>query len=164
MVCPSALAVKPNREPMTDLVVSALMRKRAELAGEIEARLVEVDRLRVDLAHLDAAIRIVCPEAQPEMIRPKRPSRRGCDWFGRGELGRLMLDVLRDAAEPLGSMAIARAVVERKSMVAADAVVLRRVENMVDGALRRREGRMVERVPNGRVLGWRLNVLETRAA
>jgi hypothetical protein len=48
---------------MSDLAVSALVRKRAEIAGEIEAKLAEVDRLRADLAHLDAAIRIVCPEA-----------------------------------------------------------------------------------------------------
>jgi hypothetical protein len=123
---------------MTDLAVAALSRKRADLAGEIEARLAEVDRLR-------AEIRIMCPEAQPELIEPKRPSRKGCDWFGRGELGRLVLEVLRDAAEPLGSMALARAVMERKGMVAADAV-----------ALRRREGRTVERVANGRALSWRV--------
>jgi hypothetical protein len=102
---------------MTDLALAALSRKRAELAGEIEARLAEADRLRADLVHLDAAIRILCPEAEPELIRPKRPSRRGCDWFGRGELGRLVLDALRDAAEPLGSTALAGAVMERKGMV-----------------------------------------------
>ena len=149
---------------MTDLAGAALVRKRAELAGEIEARLAEVDRLRVDLLHLDAAIRILCPEAQPELIKPRRPSRKGCDWFGRGELGRLVLDALRDAPEPLGSMALARAVMERKGMVAAEAVALRRVENMVDGALRRREGQTVERVANGRALVWRLSRLEPRAA
>ena len=42
--------------------------------------------------HLDAAIRIMCPDAEPELIRPKKP---GCDWFGRGELARAVLDVLR---------------------------------------------------------------------
>jgi hypothetical protein len=152
----SGSAVKPDRETMTDLAVAALSRKRAELAGEVEAKLTEVDRLRVDLAHLDAAIRIMCPDAEPELIKPRRPSRRGCDWFGRGELGRLVLDALRNAAEPLGSMALARAVMERKGMAAADAVALRRVENMVDGALRRREGRTVERVVDGRALGWRV--------
>jgi hypothetical protein len=108
------------------------------------------------LVHLDAAIRIMCPEAEPELIKPKRPSRKGCDWFGRGELGRLVLDALRDAPEPLGSMALARVVMERKGMVAADVVALRRVENMIDGALRRREGRTVERVAEGRALGWRV--------
>ena len=45
-----------------------------------------------------------------------------------------MLDVLRDAPGPLGSMALARAAMERKGMVAADA-----------GALRRRKGQRVER-------------------
>ena len=149
---------------MTDLAVAALSRKRAELAGEIEARLAEVDRLRADLVHLDAAIRILCPEAEPELIKPKRPSRKGCDWFGRGELGRLVLAALRDEPGPLGSMAIARTVMARKGMVAADAVALRRVENMVNGALRRREGRTVDRVANGRILEWRLSMLEPCAA
>jgi hypothetical protein len=74
-----------------------------------------------------------------------------------------VLDVLRDAGGPLGSMGIARAIMERKGMVAADAVALRRVENMVDGALRRREGRMVERIANGRALEWRLSMLESYA-
>jgi hypothetical protein len=164
MFCLSAPAVKPDREPMTDLAVAALVRKRAELAGEIEARLAEIDRLQGDLVHLDATIRIMCPDAEPELIKPKRPSRKGCDWFGRGELGRLVLDALRSASEPLGSMAIARAVMEYKGMVAADAVALRRVENMVDGALRRREGRLVDRIANGRTLEWRLSGLDHRAA
>jgi hypothetical protein len=53
-------------------------------------------------------------------------------------------------------MALARAIMGRKGMVAADAVALRRVENMVDGALRRREGQTVERVQDGRTLGWRV--------
>jgi hypothetical protein len=32
---------------------------------------------RADLAHLDAAIRIMCPEARPELIQPKKPSHKG---------------------------------------------------------------------------------------
>ena len=37
-----------------------------------------------------------------------------------------------------------------------DAVALRRVAGMVKGALHRREGRMVERVGNGRDVRWRV--------
>ena len=66
-----------------DLAVAALSRKRAELAGEIIARAAALDQLRADLAHLDAAIRIMCPDAEPEPTRPRKPSRKGCDWFGR---------------------------------------------------------------------------------
>ena len=87
-----------------------LFRKRAELAGEIEDRAVALDQLRADLMHLDAAIRIMDPDAVPELIAPKLPRPQGCDWFGRGELSRMVLDVLREAARPLSSVEIARAV------------------------------------------------------
>ncbi|MCC2665239.1 MAG: uncharacterized protein K0S35_3161 [Geminicoccaceae bacterium] len=80
--------------------LSALSRKCAELAGEAEHLARQLDRLRAELAHLDAAIRILCPEARPELIKPKVPGRRGCDWFGRGELGRMVLDTLREATAP----------------------------------------------------------------
>jgi hypothetical protein len=53
-------------------------------------------------------------------------------------------------------VALARAVMDRKGMVAADPVALQRVENRVDGAPRRREGRTVERVAHGRALGWKV--------
>jgi hypothetical protein len=70
MLCLSAAAVKPDREPMTDLAVAALIRKRAELAGEIEAALAKVARQRAELVHLDAVIRLLDPAAEPEAIRP----------------------------------------------------------------------------------------------
>ena len=43
---------------MTDLAVSALIRKRAELAGEQEQLRERLDALRQDLVHLDATIRL----------------------------------------------------------------------------------------------------------
>ena len=72
-----------------DIATAALIRKRAELAGEALALDARLAQLRADLVHLDAAIRIMCPEAEPELIRPRKPSRKGCDWFGRQELVRL---------------------------------------------------------------------------
>ena len=134
---------------MTDLAVSALSRKRAELAGEIIAREAALDQLRADLAHLDAAIRIMCPDAEPELIRPRKPSRKGCDWFGRQELPRLILAGLRTAEQPLSAVELALIVMECKGLPV-DAVALRRVAGMVKGALHRRQGRTVERLGNGR--------------
>ena len=138
-----------------DIATAAMIRKRAEVAGEVEALAARCDRLRADLVHLDAAIRIMCPDAQPELIRPRKPSRKGCDWFGRGELARAVLDVLRGAGEPLEAMEIARAVMEAMGLPV-DAVALRRVAGMVKGALHRRDGRLVERVGNGRDVRWRI--------
>jgi hypothetical protein len=142
---------------VTDLALAALVRKRAELAGEIEAAQDRIAELRAALVHLDATIRLLCPDAEPELVKPKKPSRKDCDWFGRGELGRLALDALRDAEEPLGSLRLARAVMERKGMEPGDLATLRRVKNMLNGVLQRREGRLVERVVCGpRSVGWKI--------
>ena len=138
-----------------DIATAALIRKRAELAGEIEARAAAVDQLRADLAHLDAAIRIMCPDAEPELIRRQKPSRKGCDWFGRQELPRLILAGLRTAGQPRSVTELALIVMERKGLPV-DAVALRRVAGMVKGALHRRAGRLVERVGNGRNVRWRI--------
>ena len=53
---------------------------------------------------------------------------------------------------------------ERRGLDPGDRAALRRVEGMVGPALRRREGRMVERVADGRTSGWRRSMLEPRAA
>ena len=126
-------------------------RKRAELAGDALALDARLAQLRADLVHLDAAIRILCPHAEPELIRPKRPSRKGCDWFGRQELPRLILDALCDNEQPLSSADIARAVMARKCRDAGDSTALRRVAGMVKGVLHRQEGKTVERDGGG----WR---------
>ena len=142
----------------TDLAVAALVRKCAELAGEIEAALARVARQRAELVHLDAVIRLLDPTAEPEAIRPKVPRNNGCDWFGRGELARMAFDALRDAPKPLSAVDIARAVLTRKGMEPGDVAALRRVKNMVDATLRRREGGLVERVVYGpRSVGWRIS-------
>ena len=117
---------------MSELASAALIRKRAELAGEIAARSAALDQLRADLVHLDAAIRIMCPEAEPELIRPKKPSRKGCDWFGRQELPRLVLASLRGATQPLSPAEIAQAVMTCKGMVV-DAMAPRRVAGIDQG-------------------------------
>jgi hypothetical protein len=96
------------------------------------------------------------PDAEPELIRPRKPSRKGCDWFGRQELPRLILERLRAAEQPLSAVEIARAVMACKGLDAADGTALQRVAGMVKGALNRRQGRMVERVGNGRDVRWRI--------
>ena len=62
---------------MSEHTITVLSRKRAELAGEIEARAAALDQLRADLVHLDAAIRIMCPDAEPELIRPTQAQPQG---------------------------------------------------------------------------------------
>ena len=138
------------------LVVSGLMAKRAAIAGEIEALETRIAGLQASLVHLDATIRIMDPEADPETIRPKIPQ-NVCDWFGRGELFRLTMGLLRDAAEPMSTLDLAQAVLERKAMAHGGRFALRRVMQMIGAMLRRRKG-LVEMVPVGqRGKGWRVS-------
>ena len=85
---------------MTTHCLSALITKRAELAGEIKAQEASLAQSRANLVHLDAVIRMLDPDMAPEEIPPKRIVNRS-EWFGQGELPRLVLNPLRTADEPL---------------------------------------------------------------
>jgi len=52
-------------------VVSALVNKRAEIAGMI-ARTEQLGQFRADLVHLDAALRLFAPGLEPKTIPPKK--------------------------------------------------------------------------------------------
>jgi hypothetical protein len=86
---------------MTEFAVSALTRKRAELAGEIQAAEVRLRELRANLAHVDATIRLFAPDYPIAQIAPKKPQPERPVLFEKGELGRTILDILRTAPEPM---------------------------------------------------------------
>jgi hypothetical protein len=146
----------PSSKGSLDIATAALIRKRASLAGEAEALDARLCQLRADLVHLDAAIRILCPDAAPELIRPRKPSRKSCNWFGRQELPRRLLASLREAEQSLSCLQLAKAVMVQKGMDAADQIALRRVAGMVKGMLHRQDRRTVERIGSGRDVRWRV--------
>ena len=65
-------------------VVSGLVAKRDELAGEVERCRRELHRLADELGHLDATIRLFAPDYDLGRIRPRK-RRRGLRWFEPGE-------------------------------------------------------------------------------
>ena len=79
---------------MTDHVVSALTKRRANLSGQAEVLRAQLARIAADLVHLDAVIRQFDPTHDLASIRPKRP--RGSDVARRGERSR----VADDAPQP----------------------------------------------------------------
>src|SRR5258708_32704530 len=81
-------------------VVSALRKKRAEVAGHVHDLEKKVKTWRARLAHIDETIKIFSPATDPEAIPPKRTYRRA-RYFSRGEFARLCMDELRRAAGPL---------------------------------------------------------------
>ena len=129
---------------MTDYMVTGLVAKRAELAGELAATHDRLRELVNQLEHLDATLRLVAPDMEVEAIRPKafRPPE---DWSKRGQMSRLVLSILRQAKEPLTTREIAAQMLLERAMDAEDAKILRVMTKRVATALRdqRDKGRTI---------------------
>ena len=98
------------------LVVSGLVAKRGELAGEVEQLRRELQRLADELGHVDATIRLFDPSYDLGAIRVRQRSHRN-QWFGQGECQRLILEILREALEPLSGHTLTHALLVRKELV-----------------------------------------------
>jgi len=120
---------------MTDYVVTGLVKRRAELAGQIEATHDTLRKMVADLESLDATIRQFVPDYQVEAIRPKafRPPK---DWANRGQMSRIVLSILRQASEPLTSRDVAVELLITRAMDRSDTKLLRLMTKRVGVALR----------------------------
>lgn len=134
-------------------VLSGLIAKRAELAGEIEASEARLHELRTALDHLDATIRLFDPAFPVAGIRAKQP-RNSAHLFGSGELVRLVFGVLREAAEPLTIRQIAEAVMQAKGLPE-DGRTRQMVERRVHRTAQRRAD-VIQRVTVGNGVRWRI--------
>lgn len=81
---------------MNAFVVSGLIKRRAQLAGDIEKGHEALQRMVLDLENLDATILQFEPDFKIETIQPKafRPPK---DWANRGQMTRICLSILRQA-------------------------------------------------------------------
>jgi hypothetical protein len=120
---------------MTDYMVTGLVAKRAELAGDIERTHERLRELVNALEHIDGTLRIVAPDMEVEAIRPKA-FRPPDDWSKRGQMSRLVLSILRTAREPLTSREIAAQMLLERAMDAEDTRMLRTMTKRVATALR----------------------------
>ena len=105
-------------------VVSALVSKRAEIAGLIARTERQLGQFRADLVHLDATLRLFAPGLEPKTIPAKR-IRQADLWFEHGELPRRVLDALRRAEAPIHAPDVVRAVMIDKGLDPADREKLR---------------------------------------
>lgn len=121
---------------MTDYVMTGLVKRRAELTGEIERTYESLRRMVVDLENLDATILQFDPSFQIEAIKPKafRPPK---DWANRGEMTRIVLSILRQAAEPMTTRDIALELLVARALDKSDQRLLRLMTKRVGVALRR---------------------------
>jgi hypothetical protein len=114
--------------------ISALRRKRAYLAGAIEAAKKALTTQRQTLATLDAVINLFEPQGRPDLIPAIRPASRQCLFFRRGDLTRLCLSALRKAGKPVVTRYVTDYAEAAKGLTV-EALVDRRINEHVRVAL-----------------------------
>jgi hypothetical protein len=138
------------------LVVSGLVSKRSEVAGQIISCQAEISRLQESLSHLDGSIKLFSPEYDLRTIKAKRTNKRN-QYFAQGEAQRMTLDVMREAGTPLNSLEITAQLLARKG-IEATAAITARIQKNVFAIIHRLEGRnIVQEIDNGAgVMTWEI--------
>jgi len=100
------------------VALHALIRRRAELDGDLERQQGKLRELHQAIQHLDAVLVLLKPDIDLSKIAPKRG--RPLHAAAPGEITGIVVDYLREADGPVTSRALARAVVERRDLDLAD--------------------------------------------
>jgi len=91
--------------------LSALKNRRATIASEIVSLERQMRHCKEALVHVDATLRLLDESIDIDAIPNKRPP-RWVKLFRQGELGRMILDALRNADRPLATAEIVTALLE----------------------------------------------------
>lgn len=99
-------------------VLSALVKKRSEVAGEIEYLEQQLKEHKENLTSLDKTIHIFDPEYKISSIKNKRVTKKS--YFKNGESTKLILDVLRAENKPVKTSDLIDILAERKKLIFQD--------------------------------------------
>src|SRR3990172_4521142 len=115
-------------------VLTGLIAKRAELAGQIEHTQDKLRQLVIDLDHIDAAIHIFDPTIELVEIksRPVPPKHQAF----KGEVTRIVLATLRNAKRPLTTGEIAQRVMAERGLDTANVRLLKTMQKRTGACLR----------------------------
>lgn len=119
---------------MSEHVLSGLLKKRAEIAGKIEATQIAMRQLVIDLDHVDATIRVFNPDIDLDDVRPKPLPPRHAAF--RGEVARIVLSVLRQARKPVTTKDLALQMMADRGLNTADARTVKMMVKRVGACLR----------------------------
>lgn len=134
--------------------VSALSRKRAEIAGIIADMEKQLAAQRADLVHIDNALRLMNSPIAGDAIPARKRKPRNTGYFVHGELSRRIYDALRTretiSAAEVADIALAEKRIEDAGVRAT--FVGRFLVRLDQMALRGH----VERIKEGQAVRWRL--------
>src|SRR5260221_2630183 len=114
--------------------INALIRKRAEIAGQIENLQGQLKKSVVDLDNVEATLRLFAPDIDMTAIGARRVPTAHHAF--RGEVSRIVLETLRVAVAPMMTSAIAERVMVERGLDTADVALKRVMVNRVSACLR----------------------------
>ena len=96
-------------------VITGLVTKHSELAGQIQQRQQEIAELRGDLDKIASAIKVLDPDFNLRAIKSKikKPQNR---YFKPREANKVLLDAFREASSDITSKALFEAVAVKKGL------------------------------------------------
>jgi len=141
---------------MSEHVISGLMKRRAELAGQVEEAQTRLRQLLNDVDSIDAALRIFDPNIDLEEIKPKPLPPRFPAY--KGEIARIVLTALRQTTGALTTRDLTLRVMSERGLNPNDKKLM--------GAMAKRTGACLEAYRNrglikserhaGNVITWEI--------
>ena len=135
---------------MTNILISNLLSKREELNREIERLRDRIGDIRSDLVALDRVLKLSGHETYSSHVLQRDAP------FGR-TYGREIMDILRDAGQPMAISAISAKIAEARHLAFETTKMRRKFDERIRGAARllRQKG-WVETLGEGGDTVWRL--------
>ncbi len=127
---------------MTDHVLASLIKRRTDLTSEHDKLKGRLSQIGTEVAHLDAVIRLFNPSHKPATLHLDA---RELTAIARGERSRALLDVMREAGEPITAADAARRTMAKQGHDPEDREHRRLITRKVEAALWRQERRGVLR-------------------
>ena len=140
-----------------DQTLSGLLRKRAELASEVETARRQWEAAGSALDAIDAAIRVFRPAIEPEDLPEKRPAPAYTG--GTSQIQRYLLDMLRRKGGPVRTLEAAAAVMAERHIDARDRIAATLIRKRCGEAMARLRFQGIvtgEKYGSGSELEWRL--------
>jgi len=131
--------------------LNALLRKRAELAGQFEHHQAKARQLLIDIDNVDATIRMFAPDIDLADVKPKPMPPRHAAY--KGEVARIVLGTLRDAKRSCTTQELTMHVMAERGMNTADKRLIKIVAKRVGACLRHHRSKGLIR--NSQSLGKR---------
>jgi len=137
-------------------VLSGLIRKRQEIAAEMDGVQARLRQLILDIDAVDATIRLFQPDIDLDVVKVRPTPRR--HEAHRGDSSRLILSLLREAGEPLSHREITQRVMTARGLNVADRALCQTMRDRVGASLRgmRERGALASGEKNGPGVRWNL--------